>query len=65
MDGLTVGQTSDAIARAMTTWNDQTCAGIPILRLPDMPGVDLGVVEFISGLGGSPGRAGLTTNGER
>jgi hypothetical protein len=54
VDGLTVAQTTAAIDRAMTTWNNVTCSAIPITKLPDMPGVDLGVIEFIIGLGGSP-----------
>lgn len=41
--GLTVAQTTAAIDRAMTTWNSVTCsASIPIVKLADIPGVDLG-----------------------
>lgn len=53
IDGLSVGQTTAAIDRAMTTWNNVQCSTIPITKLPNQPG-DLGVVEFLSGLGGSP-----------
>jgi hypothetical protein len=54
IDGLTVAQTTAAIDRAMATWNDVNCSTIPITKLPDIPGLDLGVVEFLVGLGGSP-----------
>jgi hypothetical protein len=54
IDGLTVSQTTAAIDRAMATWNNVQCSTIPITKVPDIPGVDLGFVEFLSGLGGSP-----------
>src|SRR5262249_27328557 len=54
IDGLTVGQTTAAIDRAMGTWNDVNCSTIPITKLRDIPGLDLGVIEFLNGLGGSP-----------
>jgi len=53
IDGLSVAQTTAAIDRAMATWNNVQCSTIPITKLPNRPG-DLGVVEFLSGLGGSP-----------
>jgi hypothetical protein len=53
IDGLTTAQTTAAIDRAMATWNNVNCSSIPITRLPNLP-FDLGVVEFSSGLGGSP-----------
>jgi hypothetical protein len=51
--GLTTPQTTAAIDRAMDTWQNVTCATIPLVRLADHP-VDVGVVQFINGLGGSP-----------
>lgn len=54
IDGLTVAETSAAIDRAMGTWEARTCSELPIAKAADMPGVDLGVVEFQNGLGGSP-----------
>jgi hypothetical protein len=54
VDGLTVAQTSAAIDRAMATWDSQKCSqGLTIPRVPDQPN-DIGVVEFLNGLGGSP-----------
>jgi hypothetical protein len=54
IDGLTVATTTAAIDRAMGTWDAETCSTIPIESLPNIPGVDIGVVEFLSGLGGLP-----------
>lgn len=54
VDGLTVAETSAAIDRAMGTWEAQTCSELPIAKVADLPGVDLGVVEFQNGLGGLP-----------
>jgi len=54
VDGVMVAETSAAIDRAMGTWEAQTCSEIPVTKVADMPGVDLGVVEFLNGLGGSP-----------
>jgi hypothetical protein len=62
VDGLAVAQTTAAIDRAMTTWNNVACSTIPITKLPDIPGVDLGVVEFQSGLGGSQSNAADITH---
>jgi hypothetical protein len=62
VDNLSVAQTNAAIDRAMTTWNNVNCSTIPITKLPDVPGVDLGVVEFRSGLGGSPSNAADITH---
>jgi hypothetical protein len=53
IDGLTVAQTTAAIDRAMATWQNVNCSTIPITRLPNPVG-DIGVVEFLIGLGGSP-----------
>jgi hypothetical protein len=45
VDGLTVAQTTAAIDRAMTTWNNVNCSTLPITKLPDLPGFDLGIIE--------------------
>lgn len=54
IDGLTVAETSAAIDRAMGTWDARRCSEIPITKAADIPGVDIGVIEFLNGLGGSP-----------
>jgi hypothetical protein len=53
IDGLTTAQTTAAIDRAMATWDNVSCSDIPITQLPN-PAGDIGVVEFLNGLGGSP-----------
>lgn len=53
VDGLSQAQTDAAIGRAMTTWDNVNCSTIPIDAVGN-PGTDLGVVEFLNGLGGSP-----------
>jgi hypothetical protein len=53
VDGLTQAQTDAAIGRAMTTWDNVNCSTIPIDAVGN-PGTDIGVVEFLNGLGGSP-----------
>src|SRR5215471_21560503 len=50
IDGLTVAQTTAAIDRAMATWNAVYCSTIPITKLPEMPGVDIGLVESQLGM---------------
>jgi hypothetical protein len=62
IDNLSVAQTNAAIDRAMTTWNNVNCSIIPITKLPNVSGIDLGVVEFLSGLGGSPSNAADITH---
>lgn len=52
IDGLTTAQTTAAIDRAMATWEGVNCSTIPITKLPNVGG-DIGVVEFLNGLGGS------------
>lgn len=53
--GLTGSDTAGAISRAMATWAGQTCAPIPMAQVGPLPsGLDLGVVQFILGFGGSP-----------
>lgn len=51
--GLSAAQTDAAIDRAMATWNNAGCSTLPIVRNPDF-GIDIGVVAFLFGLGGSP-----------
>jgi hypothetical protein len=53
VDGLTQAQTNAAIGRAMTTWDNVNCSTIPIDAVGN-PGTDIGFVEFLNGLGGSP-----------
>jgi hypothetical protein len=57
IDGLSVAQTTAAIDRAMATWQNVNCSTIPISRLPNLVG-DIGLIEFLNGLGGSPIIAG-------
>lgn len=52
-DSLTQAQTNAAIGRAMSTWDNVTCSTIPIDAVGN-PGTDIGVIEFLNGLGGSP-----------
>jgi outer membrane murein-binding lipoprotein Lpp len=54
IDGLTVAQTTAAIDRAMATWNGVNCSTIPITKLPDIPGLDIGIVETLLGQTGGP-----------
>jgi hypothetical protein len=53
VDGLTQAQTNGAIGRAMSTWDNVTCSNIPIDAIGN-PGTDIGIVEFLNGLGGAP-----------
>lgn len=53
VDALSQAQTNAAIGRAMSTWDNVTCSTIPIDAVGN-PGTDIGVVEFLNGLGGSP-----------
>lgn len=53
-DGLTSQQTTAAIDRAMSSWNSLRCGRIPLRRLADAAGTDLGVTEYLLGVGGSP-----------
>ncbi len=52
--GLTIGTTTAAIDRAMNSWDNVNCSDIPIFKLADVPGFDIGFVQFLSGLGGAP-----------
>ena len=51
--GLTAGETSEAIQRAMRTWDDIQCSTLPITFEGETP-FDLGLVQFILGYGGAP-----------
>jgi hypothetical protein len=54
IDGLTVAQTTAAIDRAMATWNGVNCSTIPITKLANIPGLDIGLVETQLGQTGGP-----------
>ncbi len=54
VDGLTTAQTTAAIDRAMATWDGVNCSNLPITATGNIPALDIGVVEFLSGLGGFP-----------
>ena len=64
-DGLTVAQTTAAIDRAVTTWNNVQCSNIPITKLPDIPGADLGLAEalLLGQIGGQFALADITHAG--
>ena len=51
--GLTAAQTDAAIERGTASWNDVNCSDLGLTRNNDF-GVDIGIVAFINGLGGSP-----------
>jgi len=51
--GLAGAQTTGAIQSATATWNGVQCSNIPLNQNLDL-GLDLGIVAFINGLGGSP-----------
>ncbi len=55
--GPSTGATTAAIDRAVGTWNSLACGHIPITRMPNQPGVELGVVRYLLGMGGSPAPA--------
>jgi hypothetical protein len=54
IDGLTVAQTTASIDRAMATWNGVNCSSIPITKLADIPGLDIGIIESLLGQPGGP-----------
>jgi len=54
IDGLTVAQTTAAIDRAMATWDGVNCSTIPITKMPDIPGLDIGIIEQLLGQPGGP-----------
>jgi hypothetical protein len=43
-----------AVKRAMNTWNTTPCANIPLVQLQDY-GLDWGYVQYLVGMGGTPG----------
>lgn len=51
--GLTGGQTTAAIDRAMATWDAVSCSDLPLTKNSDF-GVDIGLIAYLNGLGGSP-----------
>lgn len=51
--GLGGAATDGAIARAMNSWNGLRCSELNMSRNPDF-GLDIGVIAFLNGLGGSP-----------
>lgn len=53
LGGLTEPQTTSAITAAMATWDDVRCSTLPLTLNPSF-GLDIGVVAYLNGLGGSP-----------
>lgn len=53
LGGLTAAQTSAAILAAAGTWQGVNCSTLPLSLNPTL-GLDVGVVAFLNGLGGSP-----------
>jgi hypothetical protein len=53
LGGLTAAQTDAAIVAAMSSWDAVNCSDLPITRNDDF-GLDIGLVAFLNGLGGSP-----------
>jgi hypothetical protein len=51
--GLTAAQTTAAIIAATNSWEDLNCSTLPLVANPDF-GIDIGLVAFQNGLGGSP-----------
>jgi hypothetical protein len=51
--GVTGAQTTAAIRSAMATWEGVACSTLPLTEVPSF-GIDIGVVAFQNGLGGSP-----------
>lgn len=51
--GLTGAETTSAILRAMTTWDNITCSDLELSQNDDF-GIDIGVIAFLNGFGGSP-----------
>ena len=51
--GLSAAATNAAIDAAMATWDARQCSDLDITRVPDF-GLDIGIVAFQNGLGGSP-----------
>jgi hypothetical protein len=53
LGGLSAAQTDAAIVRAMNSWEAVGCSNLPLARNDDF-GLDIGLVAFLNGLGGSP-----------
>lgn len=51
--GLTAVETDAAIERGTSTWANENCSDLHLTRNPDY-GVDIGLIAFLNGLGGSP-----------
>lgn len=51
--GVSGADATAAIERAMDTWDAQRCSDIALTRAPDF-GIDIGLIAFLNGLGGSP-----------
>ena len=53
LGGLSGAQTTAAINRAMATWDEVNCSTLPLTQ-NSSSGIDIGVVAFLNGFGGSP-----------
>ncbi len=53
LGGLTAAQTTGAILGAMNTWEGVNCSTLPLAQNSTF-GIDVGVIAFLNGLGGSP-----------
>lgn len=53
LGGLTGAQTTAAILAATATWEGVSCSTLPLTQNPSF-GLDIGLVAFLNGLGGSP-----------
>lgn len=51
--GLSGAETDAAIERAMGTWDEVLCSNLELTRNDDY-GLDIGLIAFLNGLGGSP-----------
>jgi hypothetical protein len=50
---LAVSATTNAIVRAMTTWNDIVCSDLGMFQVTSNPAISTGFVSFLLGFGGS------------
>ena len=53
LGGLTGAETDAAIEKATSTWQNANCSNLDLTRNDDF-GIDIGVVAYSAGLGGSP-----------
>jgi hypothetical protein len=53
LGGLTAAETTAAISSAIATWENVNCSTLPLTFTADF-GLDIGLVAFLNGLGGSP-----------